>query len=445
MTDPTTRWDSINPILERKSPLASPYWEEGALEYIQEDVRILVVGAGGLGCELLKNLALSGFRDIEVIDLDRIDISNLNRQFLFRKKDVGGWKAEVAANFVMKRVKGVNIKFHTDPIQKFSPSWYTNFNLVIAGLDNIEARQWLNQTLANLVQYTDDGKIDPDSIIPMIDGGTEGFKGQSRVIIPGETACFECQLASLPPAEGFHLCTIASKPRKPEHCIAYALMIEWPLLEEFTSPTEFKMREPTGAIDDDEARKNEEGKIKLDTDNPEHMTWLMLRAQQRSAQFDIDGVDYNRTMQVVKNIIPAIASTNAIVAASCVNEAFKIMTKSHPNMNNYFQYNGGGATGVHCELFNYQRNPDCAVCKPPEVFSVPQTCTLQQLLDVFEGKGLISPSLAMPGNKLLYQKVGGMYEEDLPKTIESLGHISGQRITAISGSESIKAFVSYEQ
>lgn len=71
------------------------------LEKIQHS-RILVVGAGGIGCELLKNLVLTGFVNIEVIDLDTIDTSNLNRQFLFQKPDVGKSKAITAGHSVLK-------------------------------------------------------------------------------------------------------------------------------------------------------------------------------------------------------------------------------------------------------------------------------------------------------------------------------------------------------
>jgi len=68
------------------------------------------VGAGGIGCELLKSLVMTGFKHIEVIDLDTIDISNLNRQFLFTKEDVGKYKSEVARDAIKKRFPEVEIK-----------------------------------------------------------------------------------------------------------------------------------------------------------------------------------------------------------------------------------------------------------------------------------------------------------------------------------------------
>ena len=74
-----------------------------------ESAKLLVVGAGGIGCELLKNLALAGFKNIETVDLDTIDVSNLNRQFLFQRVHVGQSKAVCATNTVKLFNPAVNI------------------------------------------------------------------------------------------------------------------------------------------------------------------------------------------------------------------------------------------------------------------------------------------------------------------------------------------------
>lgn len=177
--------------------------------------------------------------------MDTIDISNLNRQFLFRPKDVGQPKATVAAQFVMDRVPGVEVVPYYGKIQDKDDDYYSQFTMVICGLDSIEARRWIN---AKLIELVDDN---PQSLKPMIDGGTEGtfgygnksphlghgcknliprlgFKGQSRVILPTMSSCYECSLDMFNKPTTFPICTIANTPRLPEHCIEWASVLEWP-------------------------------------------------------------------------------------------------------------------------------------------------------------------------------------------------------------------------
>ena len=114
------QWDHVRKVLERPSPLAHPDFEPntGILEFLRETCKVLVIGAGGLGCELLKNLALTGFSNIHVIDMDTIDISNLNRQFLFRQSDIGKSKAIAAAEFINKRLPHCTVTPYPLCVQK---------------------------------------------------------------------------------------------------------------------------------------------------------------------------------------------------------------------------------------------------------------------------------------------------------------------------------------
>ena len=104
----------------------------------------------------------------------------------------------MAAQFINERVAGCNVVPHFCKIQDKDESFYRQFHIVVCGLDSIIARRWINGMLISLLVY-EDGELDQSSVIPMVDGGTEGFKGNARVILPGISACIECTLDLYPP------------------------------------------------------------------------------------------------------------------------------------------------------------------------------------------------------------------------------------------------------
>lgn len=105
------RWNNLRKILEHDGPFCSENFlpTDPNLESLMS-CKVLVIGAGGLGCELLKDLAMMGFQDIHCIDMDTIELSNLNRQFLFRNNLIGKSKAICAASVINERLVKKKIK-----------------------------------------------------------------------------------------------------------------------------------------------------------------------------------------------------------------------------------------------------------------------------------------------------------------------------------------------
>lgn len=158
-----------------------PWWRQGVIEA----ARVLVVGAGALGNEILKNLALLGFRDVLVVDLDSVEASNLSRGVLFRQEDVGQAKADVAARAVRALYPGCRIRgLQANVLQDIGLGVFDWADVILGGLDNREARLFLNRSAWKL------GK-------PWIDGAIEGLSGVARVFEAGKPACYECTLGEV--------------------------------------------------------------------------------------------------------------------------------------------------------------------------------------------------------------------------------------------------------
>lgn len=194
------------------------------LQKITNHSKLLVVGAGGIGCELLKNLALTGFRHLDIIDLDTIDVSNLNRQLLFRSQHVGMPKCTVAAQVAADmaavandddsssaKKAAVHYKAHHGNVcdnALFNVPFVKQFDLVLNALDNVVARRRVNR----LCLAAD---------VPLIEAGTTGYLGQCTVIHkPSNVACYECTTQEQ--QKVYPICTIRSTPSMPVHTIVWS-------------------------------------------------------------------------------------------------------------------------------------------------------------------------------------------------------------------------------
>ncbi len=147
-----------------------------------ENAKVMVVGAGALGNEVIKNLALMGVGNIFIVDFDKIEMANLSRSVLFRETDNNRSKAEIAA----ARAKAVNPHVHVqylngDIMTKLGLGIFRRMDVVIGCLDNREARLAVNRFCYWVNK-------------PWVDGAIQELLGLVRVFVPGQGACYECTL-----------------------------------------------------------------------------------------------------------------------------------------------------------------------------------------------------------------------------------------------------------
>ncbi|CDO95999.1 unnamed protein product [Kluyveromyces dobzhanskii CBS 2104] len=209
---------------ETTKPINSRYDNQIAvfgLEFQKKiaDQKVFLVGSGAIGCEMLKNWALLGLGSgpdgkIIVTDNDSIEKSNLNRQFLFRPKDVGRNKSEVAADAVSEmnpdlkgKIEPKIDKVGAETETVFNDQFWTQLDFVTNALDNVDARTYVDR---RCVFYKK----------PLLESGTLGTKGNTQVVIPNLTESYSSSRD--PPEKSIPLCTLRSFPNKIDHTIAWA-------------------------------------------------------------------------------------------------------------------------------------------------------------------------------------------------------------------------------
>jgi ubiquitin-activating enzyme E1 len=175
-----------------------------------------MVGAGALGCELIKAFALMGIAcgksgKVDCTDNDNIEVSNLNRQFLFRAGNVGHSKSETACNIAKGMNPDLNVQDYmtrvgADTEEVFNDQFWEKLDFVVNAVDNIHARLYVD---SKCVWYEK----------PLLESGTLGTKANSQMIVPYKTQCYGD--SQDPPEEAIPMCTLRNFPNQIEHCIEW--------------------------------------------------------------------------------------------------------------------------------------------------------------------------------------------------------------------------------
>ena len=209
---------------ETTKPLGSRYDRQIAVfgkDYQQKiaNSKVFLVGAGAIGCEMLKNWAMMGLGSgpegkIIITDMDSIEKSNLNRQFLFRTYDVGKNKSEVAAAVVQNmnpdlkgKIEATVEKVGADTEHLFNEDFWESLSFVVNALDNVDARTYVDRRCVFFKK-------------PLLESGTLGTKGNTQVVVPELTESYSS--SQDPPEQSIPLCTLRSFPNKIDHTIAWA-------------------------------------------------------------------------------------------------------------------------------------------------------------------------------------------------------------------------------
>jgi len=208
--------EAIKFVTSKYQPISQWYfWEDKHLSIPEsiKDKKVFIVGSGAIGCELLKNLVMLGIKNITITDPDRIEESNLSRQFLFNQSHLNKSKSESAKETIETFqdelvIDALQDKMSIESEDKFNKEFYQNHDIIFNALDNYQARLYMDQ---QAIKYQ----------LPLFESGTQGSKGNTQAIIPHVTEHYGASNDN-DIDESYPVCTLKSFPNKPEHTIHWA-------------------------------------------------------------------------------------------------------------------------------------------------------------------------------------------------------------------------------
>ncbi len=309
---------------EEKKQYDRQFRLEGWDQSILKRSRVLIAGIGGLGCEIAKNLAMVGIGHLDLVDMDIIEHSNLNRQILFIGGNVGEPKATVAAAKLKAVNPNITVVGHHSSLERLDPVLFKAADVIVGGLDSMGARYNLN---AQAIRF---GK-------PYVDGGVGGYNGHVYTVFPQENACYECYPLPSKESDEMAACTVVGVPRKRVHCIFKGNML---FQETFNEDPDVKTVEHVEFV------QNEANRLaRLHNFLPEF------------TKADI--------VKVLDRHDPGIITINAVISSIQSHEVIKIVNWLKGNralgepMKDYLIFNGMTMKFYHIEK---SRNPGCFQC-----------------------------------------------------------------------------------
>lgn len=173
-------------------------WDQDKLQ----ESTVTVIGLGALGTVAAASLAMAGVGTLILVDFDTIEMSNLNRQLLFRPEDIGYPKVDICGEVLHNINSEINLKLFNKHIEQISHHDLDQSTVILDGLDTFQTRRWVNSFCAA-------------KKIPLVSGGMYSFLGNIQVIIPEISPCLECQ-SLIPEEELQKACTPFGEVRKKE-------------------------------------------------------------------------------------------------------------------------------------------------------------------------------------------------------------------------------------